>query len=123
MKRYELTDEQWLKIKAYFENKKGRPYKNLRSTINGINWILRTGAMRRDLPPRYGDWNAVYKCFSKWQAQGIFEKIFTDLATQADFQDVSIDSTIVKVHQDAGTKKRVDRKKSRRKYYQNSYPC
>ncbi|MBQ6975747.1 MAG: transposase [Selenomonadaceae bacterium] len=31
---------------------------------------MRTGAMWRDLPPRYSDWNAVYKCFSKWQAQG-----------------------------------------------------
>ena len=39
MKRYELTDEQWDKIKCYFEKKKGRPYQNLRATINGIIWI------------------------------------------------------------------------------------
>ena len=106
LKRYELTDEQWDKIKSYFENKRGRPYKNLRATINGIIWIMRTGAMWRDLPSRYADWNAVYKCFSKWQEQGIFEKILKDLATEADFQDVSIDSTIIKVHQDAGSKKK-----------------
>lgn len=106
MKRYELTDEQWDKIKCYFENKKGRPYKNLRATINGIIWILRTGAMWRDLPARYGCWNAVYKCFSKWQEQGIFEKILHNLSMEADFQDISIDSTIVKVHQDAGSKKK-----------------
>ena len=104
MKRYELTE--WVKIKCYFENKKGRPYKNLRATINGIIWILRTGAMWRDLPSHYGDWNAVYKCFSKWQEQGIFEKILHNLALEADFQDISIDSTIVKVHQDAGSKKK-----------------
>ena len=106
LKRYELTDEQWDKIKSYFENKKGRPYKNLRSTVNGIIWIMKTGAMWRDLPDRYGNWNAVYKCFSKWQANGIFEKILNDLALEADFQDVSIDSTIIKVHQDAGSKKK-----------------
>ena len=106
MKRYEFTDEQWDKIKCYFENKKGRPYKDVRATINGIIWILKTGAMWRDLPARYGCWNAVYKCFSKWQEQGIFEKILADLALEADFQDISIDSTIVKVHQDAGSKKK-----------------
>ena len=31
-RRYELTDEQWEKIKNYFENKRGRPFKNLRNT-------------------------------------------------------------------------------------------
>ena len=72
--RYELTDEHRNKINHYFENKKGRPYKNVR--------------------------------FCKWQETGLFEKIFTDLALECDLQDVSIDSTIIKVHQSAGSKKK-----------------
>ena len=79
-RRYELTDEQWNKIKQYFDSRKGRPYKNVRNTVNGIVWILRSGAAWRDLPARYGTWNAVYKCFSTWQETGLFEKIFTNLA-------------------------------------------
>ena len=108
MRRYELGDEQWDKIKCYFEipNKKGRAYKNVRNTVNGIIWITRSGASWRDLPSRYGQWNAVYKCFSKWQEQGLFEKIFKELALNCDLQDVSLDSTTVKVHQDAGSKKK-----------------
>ena len=107
-RRYELTDSQWDKIKPYFEveKKNGRPYKNVRNTVNGIVWILRSGAPWRDLPTRYGQWNAVYKCFSKWQEQGLFEKIFEELALECDLQDVSIDSTSVKVHKDAGSKKK-----------------
>ena len=71
-----------------------------------IVWILKSGAPWRYLPSRYGDWNAVYKCFAKWQEEGIFEKIFQDLAIEADFQDISIDSTSVKVHKDGtGAKK------------------
>ena len=107
-RRYELTDEHWDKIKQYFEapKKNGRPYKNVRNTVNGIVWILKSGAAWRDLPARYGDWNAVYKCFSKWQEQGLFEKIFEELALDCDLQDVSVDSTIVKVHKDAGSKKK-----------------
>ena len=57
------------------------------------------------MPSRYGDWNAVYKCFSKWQ-EGLFEKVFEELALECDLQDVSIDSTIVKVHKDTGSKKK-----------------
>ena len=102
-RRYELTDEQWDEIKNYFENKRGRPFKSLRNTLNGILWILRSGASWRDMPSRYGDWNAMYKCFSKRQVQSIFEKILNDLATDCDLQDVSIDSTTVKVH---GSKKK-----------------
>ena len=45
-RRYELTDEQWDKIKHHFEvaKKNGRPYKNVRNTVNGIVWILKSGA-------------------------------------------------------------------------------
>ena len=50
--------------------------------------------------------NAVYKCFSKWQEQGLFEKIFEELALECDLQDVSLNSTTVKVHQDVGSKKK-----------------
>lgn len=59
-RRYELTDEQWNKIKHYFESKQGRPYKNVRNTVNGIVWILISETAWRDLPTRYGTWNAVY---------------------------------------------------------------
>ena len=79
-RRYELTNEQWDKIKHYFEvaKKNGRPYKDVRNTVNGIVWILKSGAPWRDLPACYGQWNAVYK-FSKWQEQELFEKIFEEL--------------------------------------------
>ena len=46
-RRYKLTDEQWNKIKTYFESKKGRPYKNVKNTVNGIVWIMRSGAAWR----------------------------------------------------------------------------
>lgn len=48
----------------------------------------------------------MYKRFAKWSEAGIFEKIFTDLAAEADMQDISIDSTCIKVHKaSAGAKK------------------
>ena len=42
----------------------------------------------------------------KWSKAGIFEKIFKDLAADADMQDISIDSTCIKAHKAcAGAKK------------------
>ena len=108
MRRYELTDEHWDKIRPYFEipNKNGRPYKDLRATVNGIIWILRSGATWEDMPTRYDNWNAIYKCFAKWAEAGTFEKVFKDLAKECDLQDIYIDSAIIKVHRDGGSKKK-----------------
>ena len=107
MRRYEVTDEQWEKIKALLPPKKtGRPFKNLRLTFNGILWVMCTGASWRDIPERYGKWNAIYKCFSNWSDAGVFEKIFEIVSMKDEFTELSIDSTYVKAHKAAaGAKK------------------
>ena len=96
VRRYEVTDEQWEKIKNLLPAKKtGRPFKNLRNTFNGILWVMCTGASWRDIPERYGKWNTIYKCFAHL---GFFEK----LSSESDFSD----STYVKAHKAAaGAKK------------------
>ena len=57
----EITDSQWNQIKFLFEEPKkvGRPSLNPRTVLNGILWILKSGARWRDLPERYGNWNSV----------------------------------------------------------------
>ena len=91
IRRYEVTDEEWEQIKRYIpeeqeSNSRGRPSKDSRTMLNGIYWILRSGASWRDLPERYGPWQTVYKRFAKWSEAGIFEKIFTDLAMDLPFE-------------------------------------
>ena len=109
-RRYELTDEEWERIKGYFPEReagqKGRPRNEDRPILNGILWIVRSGAAWRDLPERYGAWSTVYSRFVQWQEEGLFDKILKELSEEADFQDMSIDSSTVKAHQaSAGAKK------------------
>jgi transposase len=57
MKRHELTDEQWELVSPRIPRKAastGRPAKDARLMLNGILWILGTGAPWRDLPERFG---------------------------------------------------------------------
>lgn len=107
MRRYELIDEQWEKIKHYIElpNKNGRPYKDLGATVNGIIWIVKSGSSWRDLPSRYEIGTRFINVSVNGKSK-IFSKKLKDLALDCDLQDVSIDSTTVKVHQDAGSKKK-----------------
>lgn len=62
-------------------------------------WIARTGAQWREMPECYGPWQSVYARFRKWQYIGIWEKIFHILSGDADMENLSIDSTMIKVHQ------------------------
>ena len=109
-RRYELTDDEWERIKGYFPEReagqKGRPRNEDRPILNGILWIVRSGAAWRDLPERYGAWSTVYSRFVQWQEEGLFDTILKELSEEADFQDMSIDSSTVKAHQaSAGAKK------------------
>jgi transposase len=44
---------------------RGRPSEDNRTVINGILWQLRTGAPRRDVPEKYGNWNSIYRRFRR----------------------------------------------------------
>lgn len=83
IRRYELTDEEWGRLKKYFQERQpgtlGRPQKDSRDILNGIFWIARSGAAWRNLPERYGPWQTVYKRFVEWQKSGLIEKIFHEL--------------------------------------------
>ena len=107
-KRYELTESEWERIKDLLppeqpsRGKRGRPAKiDNRSAMNGILWIARAGAPWRELPDRYGAWQTIYSRFRKWKKAGAFEAIFKALSVDADFENLSVDSTSCKVHQSA----------------------
>jgi transposase len=85
----------------------GRPGKDLRTLVNGILWILRTGAPWRDLPERYGKWKTVYSRFLRWQQAGVWAKIWTaqqehaDAEERFDWELHTMDSSVIRAHQHA----------------------
>jgi transposase len=61
VKRYELTDAQWQRIEALLPGKAGDPGRTGRDNrlfVNGVLWVLRSGAHWHDLPERYGKWKS-----------------------------------------------------------------
>ncbi|WP_419555021.1 IS5 family transposase [Schleiferilactobacillus harbinensis] len=108
-KRYEVTDEQWERIADLFPKRstRGRPPKvDNRTAFNATLWLIRSGAAWRDLPERYGPWKTIYSRFRLWVDAGVFEQIFKAVSADADMENVSLDSTSIRVHQKAsGAKK------------------
>ena len=53
------------------------------------------------LPAEFGLWNSVYQRFARCSRKGVWHRMFSELAGDADFEEVFIDSTIVRAHQHA----------------------
>ena len=108
--RYDLTDFEWSVIKRVLpKDRRGRKPRNNRRVLNGIFWVLRTGAPWRDLPGRYGPYTTAYNRFNRWRKAGIWDRLMDAVVKGHDGKVQMVDSSIVRVHQHAsGVKKRVE---------------
>jgi len=82
--RYELTDFEWAAIRLFLPNKpRGIPRVDDRSVLNGIFWVLRSGAPWRDLPVSYGPRTTCYNRFVRWRQAGVCDRIMDALARRS----------------------------------------
>jgi len=124
MHRYELTDEQWTRIGGFFptNGRRGRQWKDHRAVVNGIFWVLSSGAAWRDLPPRYGPFQTVHRRFLRWRRDGTWERILASLRLEADAQGLidweqwNADSTSIRATRPAaGARKKGDHNRTSRR--------
>ena len=107
-KRYELSDAQWDRISDFLPGKPGDPGRtggDNRRFVNGVLWVLRSGARWQDIPERYGKYKTIHKRFTRWAKAGIWEKVFASLTGDPDNQYLMLDTTLVRAHQQAASGK------------------
>jgi transposase len=104
--RYELSDVQWSRIEGLLPGRSdtvGRTAADNRVFVNGVLWVLRSGARWHDLPERYGKYKSVHKRFIRWALGGVWDRVFRELVADRKNRYLMIDSTIVRAHQQAAT--------------------
>lgn len=115
IRRGEMNDRQWNRVKPILPPQKshtGCPAKDHRMVVNGMLWILRTGAPWRDLPRRYGPWSTVAGRFYHWRKIGLWQRLLEALQVQADAEgkinwDIHfVDGSVIRAHQHAAGAKR-----------------
>ena len=81
MLRHRLTDEQWNLIADLFPKPKriGRPPSDPRKMVEGVLWILHTGAQWRDVPGDFGPKSTVWDYFDRWNGDGTLVAILDHL--------------------------------------------
>lgn len=99
--RAELTDDEWnvlfglliLNPHVYVVSEE-----KCRCFLNAVLWILRSGSQWRLLPASHGNWNSVFKRFSRWCKLGVWQSLHSGCIQQPDLQHILIDSTINRAH-------------------------
>ena len=105
-RREELTDEQWALIAPLFEKAnviqtRGRPARSAREVLNGVLWILRSGARWQDLPERFPPYQTCHRRFQEWVKDGTLKKVLEVLAQdllergRLDLSETFIDGTFI----------------------------
>jgi transposase len=120
--RHRLTDCEWELIGDVFPApaRTGRPPRDRRQVVDGILWILRTGAPWRDLPEEFGPWGTVWDLFDKWNGDGKLDTILSRLrssridAGEVDDELWCIDGTSVRAARCAGGRAKKKIRASRR---------
>jgi transposase len=105
MRHRDLTDEHWRILGPLIPNPKcrhdrrGRAWKNRRSVLNGILWVLRTGAPWADLPDGYPSFQTCHRRFQHWVRAGVMKRIMEVFAVRlqrrgdVDVKEAFIDAT------------------------------
>lgn len=83
----DLTEAQWELLRPLFpaeetsdEGRRGRPYRDPHDVLNGVMWILRTGAPWKDLPGRYPPYQTCHRRFQQWNRDGTLRRLLEYLA-------------------------------------------
>jgi transposase len=100
----DLTDAQWTVLAPCFRPRsrpdgRGRPFRDARAVLNGVLWVLRTGAPWHDLPPRYPPYQTCHRRFQQWQRSGRLDRLLQCLAEdlrdrgKIDLSEAFVDAT------------------------------
>jgi len=85
-KTRDLTDNQWATLDNLIpeptirKDGRGRPWKERRAVLNGILWVLRTGAPWADVPERYPSYQTCHRRFQQWVRSGVMKGVLEALA-------------------------------------------
>jgi transposase len=100
----DLTDAQWAVLEPTFRPRRrpdgrGRPWADPRAVLNGVLWVLRTGAPWHDLPRRYPPYQTCHRRFQQWQRSGRLDRLLQRLAEdlrdrgKIDLSEAFVDAT------------------------------
>lgn len=101
MDKYYIKNDDWQTIYSVLisiNDIRVKKEQQVRRFIEGVFFILKTGAQWRELPCYYGKWRSVHKRYESWSRKGVWDKILSSISKDYDNESIMIDATIVRAH-------------------------
>jgi transposase len=99
-----LSDAQLARIRPYFPLSHGVPRVDDCRVVSGIVFVIKNGLRWRDAPKEYGPHKTLYNRFVRWSRIGVFDRIFSELASKGKKPErIIIDATHLKAHRTAAS--------------------
>jgi transposase len=123
-----MPDDERAIFEPFLTAATGRPPGGHRRVPDGIFWLARAGAGRRDLPEEFGNWNPVFRQFRRWAESGVFDVMpegFADSGGDLDMPQM-IDGTVIRAHRCAAGQKggfKIRRRAAPRAAFQRRPTC
>ena len=100
----EITSAQYRVIEDLLPVQRGNVKLANLQVLNAILYVAEHGCKWRGLPKKFGNWHSIYTRANRWAKQGVLDRVFSALqdtdVINIQVEQVSLDSTAVKVHPD-----------------------
>lgn len=99
-----LSERQMARLSPFFPLSHGVPRVDDRRVISGIIYVIKHGLQWKDVPKAYGPYKTLYNRFVRWSLLGVFDRIFTALASEdTKTERIMIDATHLEAHRTAAS--------------------
>ncbi|HVE11026.1 MAG TPA: transposase [Paraburkholderia sp.] len=81
----DITDEEWLRVAPLLpelrprSELRGRPLANTRSVLNGVLWVMFSGATWSAMPRKYPSYQTCHRRFKAWHQSGVLKRVLEQL--------------------------------------------
>jgi hypothetical protein len=71
------TDEEWARLQLLLPENghRGRQWREHRTVVDAILWVVVNSASWRELPEEFGPWQTAYYRYARWRQEGLWQRI------------------------------------------------
>lgn len=85
----DINDEEWQRVTPLLpelrprSELRGRPLANTRSVLNGVLWVMYSGATWSAMPRKYPSYQTCHRRFKAWHESGVLKRVMNELFGEA----------------------------------------
>ncbi|MEW6344708.1 MAG: transposase [Pseudomonadota bacterium] len=100
----DINDEEWQRVAPLLPELRprtelrGRPLANTRSVLNGVLWVMYSGATWSAMPRKYPSYQTCHRRFKAWHESGVLKRVMDQLYGEASAELCTMMESRMRIH-------------------------